>query len=316
MRREPLQVQRAHLARSLATPLAELVASFSRSRWDLKPNTTRGYLKTFTRFGRWLNEELGRAACAGDLSGQHVDAFLANEANYKTMARNDCIALRQLAKWATKQGIFPSNPLAEVELPRGRGGKRKPFADGDVKAISEAAGDSTLGPRDKAIVMVGLPCALRPAELWQLKLSDVSLRECWLTVRLETTKTDAGARDIPLEPQVVAALDEYIHDYRGQREGALWLNAHGDTFTYYGFMALFARLTKRLAERGIAFSAYQMRHTGITNWARSGIEAPILKQLAGHQSIVTTQNYVGRLGRKDLARIPRAFTDTYGRIAS
>jgi integrase len=229
------------------------------------------------------------------------------------MARNDCIALRQLSQWATKAHIFAVDPLRGIELPRGRGGRRKPFRDAEVPAIIKAASDSALGPRDRAVVILGLSAALRPAELWQLQLQDIDLRDGWLMVRLETTKTDAGERSIPLDPQAVAALDEYVSDYRGRVEGPLFLNNRGAAFRYWGFMQLFARLRKRLRDQGIDFSSYRMRHTGITNWARSGVEAPILKQLAGHKSIVTTQNYIGQMSRSDLARIPRAFSDIYGR---
>jgi len=42
----------------------------------------------------------------------------------------------------------------------------------------------------------------------------------------------------------------------------------------------------------------------------------VVKQLAGHKSVVTTQRYVGELTREDLARIPNAFTRIYGGIAS
>ena len=65
-------------------------------------------------------------------------------------------------------------------------------------------------------------------------------------MRLETTRTDAGQRTIPLDPQAIAALDEYVHDSRGTKDAPLFLNARGDTFTYWGFMALFARLPRRL----------------------------------------------------------------------
>jgi len=304
------------MARSLSTSLTAAVASFDRSRWDLKPSTKTSYFKTFNRFGRFIENAIGRPAQLGDLVDDNVNAFLAQEADRKTMARNDCIALRQLAQWATKNGIFPRDPLAGIELPKGRGGKRKPFADADVKAIIAAASESKLGPRDRAVIVVGLAAALRPAEIWQLQITDVNLREGWLTVRLETTKTDAGQRTIPLDPQAIAALDEYVHDYRGTRDGPLFLNTRGDAFTYWGFMALFARLTRRLEERGIDFSAYRMRHTAITNWVRAGVETLVVKQLAGHKSVVTTQRYVGELTREDLARIPSAFTRIYGRVAS
>lgn len=294
------------MARSLSTSLPAAIESFDRSRWDLKPSTKRGYLKSLHRFAR-MHETLA------DLTAENVNDHLASIADHKTMARNDCIALRQFAQWATKSSIFTTDPVAGVALPKGRGGRRKPFADVEVREIIHAATDSTLGPRDRAIVVLGLSAALRPTELWQLRLSDVALREGWVTVRLETTKTDAGERTIPLDPQAIAVLDAYISDYRGHKEGPLFLNAHGDPFRYYGFMAVFARLTKRLEAKGIDFSAYRMRHTGITNWARADVTAPVLKQLAGHKSIVTTQNYIGRLAREDLARIPSAFSKIYGR---
>ena len=294
------------MPRSLSTSLANAIESFDRSRWDLRPTTKRGYLKSLQRFAR-THDTLA------DLIAENVNDYLASVADHRTMARNDCIALRQLAQWAMKSGIFPTDPLAAIGLPKGRGGRRKPFADAEVREIIRAASDSITGVRDRAIVVVGLSAALRPAELWQLLLTDVALREGWLTVRLETTKSDAGERTIPLDPQAIAVLDAYINDYRGPREGPLWLNAHGDPLTYYGFMAIFARLTKRLEEKGIAFSAYRMRHTGITNWARADVTAPVLKELAGHRSIVTTQNYIGRLAREDLARIPSAFSKIYGR---
>lgn len=59
--------------------------------------------------------------------------------------------------------------------------------------------------------------------------------------------------------------------------------------------------------------AYRSRHTGITNWARAGVPAPILQKLAGHKSIVTTQQHIGDLQVRDLARIPKTFTERYGR---
>ena len=51
-----------HVARSLSTSLTAAVASFDRSRWDLKPSTKTSYFKTFNRFGRFIENELGRPA--------------------------------------------------------------------------------------------------------------------------------------------------------------------------------------------------------------------------------------------------------------
>jgi hypothetical protein len=51
-----------------------------------------------------------------------------------------------------------------------------------------------------------------------------------------------------------------------------------------------------------------MRHTGITNWVRTGVATVVVKQLAGYKFVVTTHRYLGELTREDLARIPSAFT--------
>lgn len=298
------------MARSTATTIRAAIESFDRSRWDLKPSTKRGYTKALGRFDKYLG-----GGTLADLSADSVNDYLASIADHRTMARNDCIALRQLSQWATKSGIFQRDPLNGVELPKGRGGKRTAFLDTEVRTIIQIALDSTLGIRDRAIIIVGLSASLRPSELAQLTLADLDLRDGWLTVRLETTKSEAGERSIPLDPQAIAVLDEYIHDVRGTKPGPLWLNARREPFTHYGFMAIFARLHAKCAEQGIDFQAYKMRHTGITNWARVGLTAPIIKQLAGHRSIVTTENYMHTLNRDDLARVPGAFSKLYGRVA-
>lgn len=296
------------MARSQQTPLGVALESFLRARWDLKPRTKLSYAKSIRRFMK-THETIG------ELTADNVNDFLAANAQHKTMARNDAIALRQLGAWAAKAGIFPMNPLTAIELPKGHGTRRTPFTDAEVMTIIKTAAESQTGLRDQAIIVLGLAAALRPAELWQLQLSDVDLRSGWVSVRLATTKTEAGARDVPLDPQVVALLDSYIHDARGETEGPLFLNMRGDPLTFWGFAQIYARLRMRLREKGIeGFMAYRARHTGITNWVRQGVEAPIVQQLAGHKSIVTTQLYIGRMSKADIAaRVPRAFTATYGR---
>jgi integrase len=179
-----------------------------------------------------------------------VNDYLASIADHRTMARNDAIALRQLSQWATKARIFVADPLASISLPKGRGGKRKPFADADVPAIIAAAGESNFGPHDRAVVIVSLAAALRLAEVWHLRLEDIDLPGGWVSIRRETTKSNSGERTIPLDPQAVAALDEDVRDCRPRGDGPLFLNAHGDPFTYWGFMALFSRLHNRLRKQG------------------------------------------------------------------
>lgn len=300
------------VARSRSTPLTSALESFVRDRWNLKPNTIRTYSNAIKRFAKTYET-------LADLTPDNVNDYLASIADHKTMSRNDCIALHQLAAWAVQRGIFTTDPLASVKLPRGRHGRRKPFDDVEVGRILGAIEDlSALGLRDKCIVALSIQTALRPAEVWQLELADVNLREGYLRVREETTKTEAGARVVPIEPQIIALLDAYIQDLRPDvDQPRVFLNNHGDPLTFWGFMNIHYRLRDKLKAIGIdGYMAYRARHTGLTNWANAGVSAPVLQKLAGHRSIVTTQRYLGDLKVSDLARIPRAFTDSYGRAAS
>lgn len=79
------------MARSQQTPLASALDSFLRARWDLKPRTKASYEGSIRRFMR-LHDNIG------ELTAENVNEYLAGIANHKTMARNDCIALRQFAQ--------------------------------------------------------------------------------------------------------------------------------------------------------------------------------------------------------------------------
>lgn len=303
------------MARPLSTALADASISFDRSAWNLKPVTLHGYRKSRKRYGCWFEREHGRPATIRDLlSEDNVNDYVVAHAYAPTMARNDVIAFKSFSRWAVRSHIVVKDPLAGVALPRGRGTRRKPFNDAEVPAIIKAAAASGLGVRDRAIVLVGFAASARPVEVWNLQLSDLNLQEGWLNVRIETTKTDAGERTIPLDPQIVAILDEYIHDMRGTEEGPLFLTDDGQPFKYNGFKSMHYRLRDRLRKQGIKYQAYRMRHTGITNWDRAGLSPSTIQQLAGHKSYATTQRYIGKLSKDDLARLPHVFTKTYGKI--
>jgi len=298
------------MARSLSTGLPEAIESFLRARWDLKPNTLRTYRLSLARFA-------SQHHTLADLTAENVDDYLASIAPHRTMARNDAIALRQLAQWATKTRIFLTDPLEAVSLPRGHNRRRRPYSADELRAIIAAASDTPLGIRDRAIVITALSTGLRPAELHAIELEDVDLRDGFLRVRPETTKTASGERVVPLDPQCVEALDRYLCDERPRNApGPFWRNAHGDPLAFGGFMAIWHRLRDRLAKQGIEVQAYRARHTAITSWAVEGVPTSIIQQMAGHKSIVTTQAYIGRASTAELARYRGSFSRRFGRVAS
>ncbi|HVR88332.1 MAG TPA: tyrosine-type recombinase/integrase [Candidatus Limnocylindria bacterium] len=109
--------------------------------------------------------------------------------------------------------------------------------------------------------------------------------------------------------------DTYIKDWRPSRSaGPLFLNRHGDPFSYDGFSQIFSRIKKRLPA-AIDFKIHRARNTALTNWRRAGVDIATLAKLAGHADIAHTEHYLGDITPEEIARIPDAFGRFYGKRA-
>lgn len=293
--------------------LASLVETFLRSRHELRPLTLTHYRRCLERCVRFLGAE----ACLRDLTLDRANGYVASLANRKYLARADAAVLRTFTRWLVRVGFIESDPLAPLSLPRVPKRRPRPLPDAIVPLIVEVAGQSRTGARDRAIVLVALSTGARPNELRQLLWpDDVDLRLGFIRIRPETTKTAQGAREIPLDPQATAAVDEYVQDYRLPLNGPLFQRVDGRPFSYFGFLSIFSRLSEALKARGFeGFTAYRQRHTGITNFVRAGYTMLVVQQLAGHADPSTTKGYFGGVSMAELKRLPSAFSQTYGRVS-
>lgn len=299
------------MPRSVASTFAAAVESFFRARHDLKPKTVRGYRGSLERFDAWIG-----GGTVADLNARNVNEYIASIADHRFMARNDARALKLLAKWLVIAGYVKSDPLASVAAPKTPKWKPKPFAPDLVPVIIESAGDSRTGARDRAIIALSIATGARPQEIHRLRWpEDVDLARGLITIG--ETKTDAGTgRRIPIPPQVVAVLHEYIDRYRTPGPGPLWLHFKTNKpLTENGFFAIHHRLRNSLRKQGIpGYQAYRARHSGITNMVKAGYSTLVVQQLAGHKSPVVTQHYFGGLSDNEIVALPDAFTKAYGRV--
>lgn len=231
-----------------------------------------------------------------------------------TLAHHDGGVAKRLAAWFVTAKILDSDPLAGLTVPRQPKRRRKPFTDDEVPVILEAARESQHSERDVTIISVALACGLRKDELRNLRWpDDVDLKREVLWVR--DAKTDAGVRCVPISGRVCGLLDIYVKDWRpSQSAGPLFLNQHGDPFSYDGFSQIFSRIKKRLPAT-IDFKIHRARNTALTNWRRAGVDIATLAKLAGHSDIAHTEHYLGDITPEEIARVPDAFGRFYGKKA-
>jgi integrase/recombinase XerD len=188
-----------------------------------------------------------------------------------------------------------SRPTAR---PQGKRGPRKPkklpvyLNERERELILKAAAATSprgvpLGSlRDTALISLGVFTGLRVAELAGLDRHDVDLHD--LEVRVRHGKGDKE-RIVPLHLGAAIAVEEYIAA-RVDLEPALFLSRLGrraDVRTLRNVVYRVAReaaLTKKI-------SPHKLRHTFATLLYEKSGDLLVVKDLLGHESLVTTQIY-------------------------
>lgn len=288
---------------------SDVAESYLRSKHKLRPWARQSEQKSLARIAK-------TCPTIGDLTLDFMNAYLdaKTRAGHQTIAHHDGGAAKRLAAWAVTARILAANPLAALSVPSQPKHRRKPFTDAEVEAILEAARASCNSERDVCIVSLALACALRKDEIRDLRWpEDLDLRQEVLWVR--DAKTPAGVRCVPISRRVVSLIDAYVKDWRPSKTaGPLFLNQHGDPFSYDGFSQVFRRVKKRLPA-SVNFMAHRARNTGLTNWRRAGVDIATIAKLAGHTDISHTEHYLGDITPEEIRRVPDAFSQFYGKRA-
>lgn len=234
-------------------------------------------------------------------------------------AHNAMIALKALSTYLAKEKIFyvPGGhaTLTAVELPPVPKMSRPAYTTEEVLAIGKVIATLANGTLLAAIHWLQLATAIRSNETRLLRLRDVVLPNATndyrghIVVREDTTKTAAGAREIPLDQKAARAIRRYLNEARqpfaGEGPEPLFLTQHGLGFAHGGWQMLHQRLRKELEKRGI--KGYK-QHRNRNTWTRDALEAGIpetaIVQMGGWGSVDMLRRYHGRLSTADLKRYP------------
>ena len=132
---------------------------------------------------------------------------------------------------------------------------------------------------------------MRGCELKGLRRKDVDLFEKTLTIRRDSTKTDAGNRVIPLNRDAVAGLDRELltrADQLGVIEPdhfvfpACECGVIDPTKPMKGWRTAWRHLTTKAGLKGLRF--HDLRHQAITELCEAGLSDMTIMGIAGHVS--------------------------------
>lgn len=134
----------------------------------------------------------------------------------------------------------------------------------------------------RLMVLLSMRLGLRPMEIAGLDSS--WLRGDELRIPLGHSKRKSG-RSLFIDEEIALAFAQHMDG----REGRVFLNAHGQPFTARGISDAFQRLYRRAGQLG---SCYSGRRTLANNLMDRGVSVFKIRDVLGHTSIVTTQEYL------------------------
>jgi site-specific recombinase XerD len=194
--------------------------------------------------------------------------------------------------------------------------QKAPALTEEIRTMVEAAGDGTIGRRDRAMILLGFAGAFRRSELVALDVVDCTISRDGLTVALRRSKTDqegVGRRiGIPYgsnpETCPVRTIETWM-EVAGITAGPLFrsVSHHGKVQPRRLSGIDVARIVKKLALRAgldpTKYAGHSLRAGHATAAAIAGASERSIMNQTGHRSVQMVRRYIrdGNLFRDNSA---------------
>lgn len=203
---------------------------------------------------------------------------------------------------AKSQGLAVSNPCDGIGSPTVRSQGRRSMSQADSAALL-----STLSHEEthEFVVSLILRTGMRVGECLGVRWKDY--RDGRITIDRMATKTDAGARTIPLDSGTIAFIEARRSHVDGRLAEAcdaldgtesLCCGEDGLPLSYNAMRLWWER---HRADYGLdGWVLHELRHTYLTNLAQAGVHPSVMQRLAGHSSITTTMRIYTHVHDEDM----------------
>lgn len=293
---------------------ADSFAGFA-SRWNASRYKTSAITaSTFENYGHLLN---GLAMHMGkplhEVSPSDVEAALAalkdgDSPSGKpwsgTSLRTAYKVLSKMFDDARSKGLVSSNPCDSVKPPKGDTRKRKALS---IEQTTRMLDRLDAEDAHEFAVALMLLTGMRAGECLGVTWNDVC--DSGIVISREVTKTDSGARIVPLTETAWDYLAERMAWIAAKMEGAgaepdfddrLCCTDDGRAMTYDAMKHWWAR-------NGLeGWTLHEMRHTFATNLAQANVHPSTMASLLGHSSSEITMEIYTHVHNEDLENAQNA----------
>lgn len=266
-----------------ALTVRQAVEGFMARDWS--PNTRRNFeadLRRFVRdFGRRRADRVSSVELQGYLDGL-TTARGGQERSVNPATYNRHYAtLQNLFGWLERQEELDRSPMDKVERKRVGERQPRPMTPDQVEAFF-ARIDSL---RDRALFSLLYGSGLRVSEALDLSIEDLDLGEGTFRVMGKGDRERIGY----LSEATIKLIRRYLRERGRPTDGPLFESRQG-RLSYAMAYKLFRRHAEGLETNGKPLTIHQLRHTFGSE--RAGhMDALVLRDLMGHKSLRTTQQY-------------------------
>lgn len=199
-------------------------------------------------------------------------------------------SLKSFFKYQLKTGRITQSPMLTVSAPRVS--KRLPsyVEEKDIAILFEhvAFSDDWKGRTERLVLQLFYHTGMRLSELVNLRETQLDASHSQVKVLGKGNKE----RIIPVAPELVKDLQQYLHDKPVRTEGVhnLFVSEKGkplQTRAVYGFVKNYLSQVTTIQKK----SPHVLRHSFATHLMNNGADLNAVKELLGHSSLAATQVY-------------------------
>jgi integrase len=257
-----------------------------------------------------------------EITTQDVQQFLNDRAHMaKSTVRDQWNKVKQIFASALEDGLITKNPATSTRLfnPATRKEARNVISDENVADIIRNIPTLEEG-NDRIFMALLMYTDMRPCEIRGLRWEDIDVENGLIHIERNIvfvhnqphekgTKTEAGVRLHPLDPQLLALLEPLGKGgFILQRDG----KHAGKPLTEMAQKRMWERIKATIDVHGMI--PYEARHTYITAMYAEGVAPKLMQDTAGHANFNTTaKNYI-HTQPKQIQKVGEIMRGRYERI--
>ena len=223
----------------------------------------------------------------------HLDAFIATFKVSENTRRLYRYAVRGFLKYLYHERKLIKRDLAPLLVGPPQFAQRKLprfLRPNQVKKLFDSLKlSSPTQMRTYAMVHMAYSLGLRPVEISNITLDDISFQKAELTLK---ERKGGNPITLPIPESTIKAIALYVSKARPESPSRHLFLTHHFPYSPVSSNTVVGYISKAMKKAGLPSSAYWLRHTYAQNLLHMGRSIYEVKEMMGHQNIQSTHRYL------------------------